>query len=215
MEVKDKTTTITVAPIERYTFTSPVCGATKDWKDRAWWRSLPTTKIRFTKVGEWTSIWFDKLAYGEDLPEFLDYSQELRRTSWLVFQNKLPERFRPRKITRIPVNFIGFQGHKDENERKSCLAVYPDGTIETEYNASGWFGLSDKPGSKAGYEEAEGAYTTYCDDKPENAAIEKLETRVAELETRVVEQKRQIEDLAIALGTLLPKKVADAKAMTD
>ena len=205
VELGDRTSTITVAPIERYTFSTRVLGATKDWKDREWWKTPPTAKIRFSKVGEWTSVWFDRFAYGEDLPEYISDEKELRRREWLVFENTLPERFRPRKITRIPATFIGFHGCRDASTRVTWLAIYPSGAIETECNGAGWFQLSNKAGAKAGYEEAEGAYTTYCDDKPENAQIEKLETRVAELEKSQSMLTRRVENLAIALATLLPK----------
>ena len=147
---------------------------------------------------------------AEAYPGFKDAAEDeirglLRRREWLVFENTLPERFRPRKITRIPATFIGFHGCRDASTRVTWLAIYPSGAIETECNGAGWFQLSNKAGAKAGYEEAEGAYTTYCDDKPENAQIEKLETRVAELEKSQSMLTRRVENLAIALATLLPK----------
>lgn len=216
MEKKAPTSTIVVAPLERFTFKSRVFGTTKDWKDRAWWQMLPTATVRLTKVGELTSIWFDKLLYGEDLPEFMNDQHDLRRTEWLAFEDKLPERFRPRKMTRIPVTFAGFVGDVSV-KNGTWLVIFPDGTIETQHSPRGWFQLPNRPGGEAGYFEAEAAYTTFCDDKPENTQIEKLDERVAQLEKLLQEQTllaqeqtRKIENLTIALGTLLPRTAISA-----
>jgi hypothetical protein len=155
-----------------------------------WWEENPVATVKITKIANWVTLWFEELVYKEVLPWHFIERYTNRRSERLIFEKKLPERFRPRKKIHCEVLYYGYCGRNSGWEEG--LDVLPDGTIQTNARTGRYNFELPTPESAAGWGSGECAYAT---DEKHGVLEQKLKQmrEVLELRQKMVQQMLEIE----------------------